>query len=66
MTVNASSTNTMSYTTTAAVHEKPSESIEKEFLNYSKNYQNSIANVAADDDSQKLFFEEQIITVSLH
>ena len=53
----SSSTNNMSSTTTAAVHEKPADSIERESPNDSKNYQNSIANVAVDGDAQS--FEAQ-------
>ena len=35
-------------TTTAAVHEKPSDTIEKEYPNNPKNNKNAIANVAVD------------------
>ena len=48
----SSSTNTMSSTTNAAVHEKPADSIERESPNDSKNYQNPIENIDVDDDAQ--------------
>ena len=40
MILNSSSTNTVSSTNTGASHEKPSDTIEKESTNNSKNYQN--------------------------
>ena len=52
MTLNSSSTNNMPSTTTAAVHEKPADSIERESPNDSKNYQNPIENIDVDDDAQ--------------
>ena len=52
MKLNLSSPNNMSSTTNDAVHQKPSDTIEKQYPNHSKNYQNSISNVAVHDDAQ--------------
>ena len=52
MTLNFSSTNYVSSTTTAAAYQKPSGIIEKESPKISKNSQYSIANNYVDDDAQ--------------
>ena len=52
MVLNSSSTKITSSTTTATVHRKPADTIEKRFANNSKNDQNSIENIAVDDNAQ--------------
>ena len=57
MTLNSSYTNNMSSNTTADVHNKPADRIEKESPNNSKTDENLIASVSVDDNAQ--YFETQ-------
>ena len=66
ITLNSSSTNTLLSTTSADIHEKPADSIEKVSPNNSKNNPNLIANVDVNDDAQSFKTQRNIITLSLH
>ena len=66
MTLNSSYTNTTLSIITAGVHEKPTDTIEKESENNSKNDQNLVAKVDVGDDDLSFRTPRKIFTVSLH
>ena len=66
MTLNSSSSNTILYTNTSTVHEKSADTIEKLSPNSSKYDQNSISNVAIDDNGQSFETLRKKLTVSLY